>query len=263
MPGKEQMTLVSTQNQTRMKTYTLLVLTMLNAAAVWSAPGDSVAAQPAAPSPWKFTTRMHSRGLFSYGGRLVSENPVMDLGISYSAKTWGFQFFKAVDLSDRRTPINFAFALVNRPFHIGKRLTITPSAGVLLEQFESIADHGSDAVVLITTTYRFSKEIALEHSSLAGNLVLTPEFRDWVNRLRLLYSKGHLDVTLFGWHNNAAFDQSAYVTTGASIFYSRLKLDKALALQAGVTGLWMATATEEETMHHASGVFITLGLSVN
>lgn len=246
-----------------MKTLTLFVGMMLTATALWSSPKDSLVVREKTPSRWKVTARLHSRGLFSYGGRLVSANPVADLAISYAGKTWGFQFFKAADLSDRQTPINFAFGLVNRPFHVGSHLTITPSVGVMFEQYHSFADHGSDAVLLITTTYRFNKAWAIEHSSLAGNLVVTPDLRDWVNRLRLLYSHGHLDITLFGWHNNAAFDRSSYLTAGASIFYSRIKLVDAITLQAGVTGLWMATASEAETLNNASGIFASLGISIN
>jgi len=246
-----------------MKVLMFFVVAILIQDTALSSPGDSVNVVTKPASPWKITTRLHSRGFFSYGGRLVADNPVVDLYISYSRKTWGLQFFKAADLSDHHTPINFAFALINRPFHIGRRLTITPSAGMLLEQYEGLADHGSDATILITTSYRISKTLMIEHSSLAGNLVLTPELCDWVNRLRLMYSRGHLDITLFGWHNNAVFDRSAYVTTGASVFVSRLSLMEAVSMQAGITGLYMATASDEQTMKNANGVFVTLGLSLN
>lgn len=245
-----------------MKHFTLFAFSLLLLeTAMASSDPLNVVAKPA--SPWKVTTRMHSRGFFSNSGRFVADNPVVDLYVTYSGKNWGLQFFKAADLSDRHTPVNFAFALVNRPFHVGKRLTVTPSAGMLLEQYDGLADYGSDATLLITTSYRISKTLLIEHSALAGNLVLTPGLRDWVNRLRLLYSHGHLDITLFGWHNNAVFDHNSYVTTGASVFVSRLKLVETVTLQAGITGLYMATASGEQTLKNANGVYATLGLSIN
>ncbi len=263
MAAKEQKIFAAEKPIRSMKVLTLFVVSIVLHGTALASPGDSVATVAKPASPWKATARMHSRGFFSYSGRLVADNPVVDLYVTYSRKNWGVQFFKAADLSDHHTPINFAFALVNRPFHVSKRLSITPAVGMLFEQYEGLADHGTDATILITTSYRISKRLLIEHSALAGNLVLTPELCDWVNRLRLLYSRGHLDVTLFGWHNNAVFDSNSYVTTGASVFVSRLKLMEAVTLQAGITGLYMATASDAQTLKNANGVFATLGVSIN
>ncbi|MBL7865068.1 MAG: hypothetical protein JNK10_09345, partial [Cyclobacteriaceae bacterium] len=208
-------------------------------------------------------TRAHSMGLFSYGGRLVTSSPVMDINIQYDRKTWGFQLFKAMDLRDSRTPINFCLAAFNKNFHIGKKITVTPSVGVILEEYESIADHGSDAAVILTTAYKMNRHFTLEHSTLAGNLVLEPNMRDWVNRLRLLYSFGHLDVTLMGWHNNRCFDDIGYFTYGSSVFYSRAKLSPGLSINAGITGLVMAFTSNEAVLPPSNGVFLTLAVVVD
>jgi hypothetical protein len=247
-----------------MKTRTLFTFAfLLSAILVVSAPLDSTSRRERKPSPLKVTTRLHTMGLFSYGGRLVAVHPVVDVYLTYARKTWGFQFFKAVDLKDSHTPINFALAMVNKPFHIGKRLTITPSVGIALEQFESFADHGSDAAMLITTSYKVSQRVTLEHSALGANLLLEPAMRDWVNRLRLMYSNGHLDLTLLTWHNNRVFDANEYCTVGASIFYSRLRVARDLTLQAGITGLVMPYASDERTKEGAAGAFITIGCTLN
>ena len=93
--------------------------------------------------------------------------------------------------------------------------------------------------------------------------MLEPEMRDWVNRFRILYSKGHVDITLMGWHNNSVFDEVEYTTCGASIFYSRAKLSEGLMLNAGVTGLAMAHTSDEKATPSVHGVFFTLGLLVH
>ena len=173
------------------------------------------------------------------------------------------QLFKAVDLRDGRTPINFTLAVVNKNFHLGKRVTFTPSVGFLLEQFESKADHGSDAVVIVTTAFNVSPHLTLEHSTLAGNLLLEPEIKDWVNRLRLIYSINHVDITLIGWHNNAVFDSSEYITIGASIFCSRLKVSKVTSLNAGITGLYMPHTSNEIAAPVMNGAFLTIGCAIH
>jgi hypothetical protein len=201
-------------------------------------------------------------GLFSYAGRLVSHNHVVDLNITYSRRTWGIQVFKAVDLNDRHNPINFAFATVNRPFHIGSNLTITPHAGIVLEQSNSFADHSSDAAML-TTAWRLTPHVTLEHTALVASIVTEQTEGDWINRLRLLYSKGHVDVTLFAWHNNGVFDRNDYATFGVSLFMSRLPLVGKLKMQSGITALYMASASEEKTMVGANGLFLTIGIGIN
>lgn len=206
----------------------------------------------------RLITRVHSLGLFYYGGRIVSNNPVVDFNVNYDRKKWGFQIFKALDLNDSGTPINFTLAVLNKNFHFGKRLTITPSAGFILEQSRTIADHGSDAALIVVTAFKLSRVVTLEHSTLFGNLLLEPELRDWVNRLRLLYSKNHLDFILMCWHNNKVFDSAEYVTVGFSAFYSRIKLGQTVSMNVGLTGLVMPYYSDSVANPLKNGLVLTV-----
>ena len=206
----------------------------------------------------KLAVRLHSMGQFAYGGRIVSENPVADFNFNYDRKNWGFQFFKAMGLRDRSTEINFSLAVVNKNFHLGKRLTITPSAGFLLEQSKSVADHGSDVLLIVTSTYKLSKGFTVDYSTLFGNLVLEPEAKDWINRVRMIFSKKHLDLTTTIWHNNKVFDSSEYVTCAASSFLSRMKVSKTLTLSTGITGLIMPYSSNTDVYPKKNGVIFTL-----
>lgn len=207
--------------------------------------------------------RLHSMGQFAYGGRVVSDNPVVDFNFTYDRKNWGLQIFKAWDLRDLRTDINFALAVVNKNIHLGKRLTLTPSAGFILEQNKSIADHGSDVVFILTSSYKLGNGFALEHSALFGNLVLEPHEHDWVNRFRFLYSKKHLDLALLCWHNNQVLDRTEYATLGLSTFISRIKVSKVVTLNGGVTGLFMPYSNDTAEYPKRNGVVLTLGAIVD
>ncbi len=249
-------------NTVYMKALALTLSILWMAVAVQAGTDTTKIAESKKPT-WKATARIHSMGLFSYGGRLVSQNTVADFHFVYQHRTWGFQFFKAADLGNGHSPINFAMAVFNRPFHFSDKLTLTPHVGVVLEQFESLADHGSDAAAMLTLAYRLHPRVTLEHTALLANLVMEPELRDWVNRLRLLYSYQHLDVTLFAWHNNAAFDAQEYATLGLSVFLSRMKLAGPVRFQVGLTGLYLASASDESARVNANGVFATLGMSIH
>ncbi|NOT75974.1 MAG: hypothetical protein HOP08_13690 [Cyclobacteriaceae bacterium] len=208
----------------------------------------------------KLSTRLHSMGQFSYGGRIVSDNPTLDFNFTYDRKTWGLQVFKAMDLHNEPTQINFMLAVINKNFHLGRKLTITPSAGFILEQCHSMADKGSDVTLILTTGYKISKSFTIEHSTLFGNLVMEQEYKDWVNRFRILYSKNHIDMGLMAWHNNKVFDSAEYMTFGSSLFYSRVRLSPALMMNAGVTGLLMPYSNDIEDYPKKNGIIVTVGL---
>lgn len=208
----------------------------------------------------RLTTRLHSLGLFYYGGRIVSNNPVVDLTVNYDRKKWGFLIFRGVDLRDSNTPINFTLAVLNKTFHFGKRLTITPNAGFILEQSRTIADQGSDAALIVITSFKLSKFVTLEHSTLFGNLVLEPELKDWVNRFRLLYSRNHLDFTLLCWHNNKVFDSAEYMTAAFSAYYSRIKLGGAVSMNIGLTGLAMPYSSDMAANPIKNALALTLAM---
>ncbi len=206
----------------------------------------------------RLVTRLSSQGQFNYGGRIVSPNPTFDFNFNYDRKNWGIQIFKAMDLRDRTTDINFMLAVVNKSFHFGKRITMTPSVGFILEQNRTAADKGSDVAIILTTGYKLSKTITLEHSSLMGNVLLETSECDWVNRFRLLYSKKHIDLAAMVWHNNKVFDNSEYVTCGLNAFYSRVKVSQAVALSAGFTALAMPYNSNPDIIPQKSGVIFTL-----
>lgn len=211
----------------------------------------------------RLTARISSQGQFNYGGRLVSSNPVFDFNFTYDRKAWGFQLFKATDLVDRNTDINFMLAVVNKSFHVGSRLTITPMAGFILEQNHTVADKGSDVAFILTTGYKLSKTLTLEHSTLFGNIMLECSERDWVNRFRLLYSKKHLDLAAMVWYNNRVFDEAEYVTCGVNAFYSRVKVSDAVMLSAGVTLLAMPYDSDPELIPQRNGVIFTIAAIVD
>jgi hypothetical protein len=202
-------------------------------------------------------------GQFWYGGRIVTNNPTVDMNFTYDRKQWGLQVFKALDLRDHTTDINFMLAVANKNFHIGKRLTITPNVGFLFEQAHSLADEGTDVVFILNTSYKLSNHFTIDHSALFGNLVLVPSEKDWVNRFRLLYSYKHWDVSGWLWHNNNLFDNAAYVSSTLTIFYSRIKVTNRLFINVGVAGTIMPYTLNEVSYARRNGMLFTVAAIIH
>ncbi len=144
------------------------------------------------------TTRFLTKGYFSFTGRIISPNPALDFFYTYDRKRWGFVTFKAFDLYDHTTTNNFMLAMFRKNIHLGERWTITPQVGAILEQSYSFADKGSDLASIIITSYKISNTFTVDQTMIFGNLVIDTQERDMANRLRLLYSKNHWDLTLVG-----------------------------------------------------------------
>jgi hypothetical protein len=201
--------------------------------------------EPVRKTQSKSTVRLHTKGVFLYSGRLSCENPAFDINFIYNRPAWGFQFYKAVDLTDHTTANNFALATFYKNFNLTRKLTFTPYIGTFLEQYHALADHGSDVVVLAVTSYKVSPHFTAEYTTLVGNLVVEPELRDWVNRVRFLFSYKHWDVTGSFWHNNQVFDEVGYASAGLTIAYSRVKLSDNFNLSVSATELGTVASSNE------------------
>ncbi len=223
---------------------------------------DSIREKKVKNSHWRLTARLHSKGIFNFGGRIGSENPTGDINFTYDRKNWGFLFFKGQDFIDHSTFYNFSLATVYTNIRLSSRVTMTPSIGTLLEQANGVADKGSDAVFLLTTTYKINSRFSLEQMSLLGNLIIEPEARDWVNRLRLLYTYRHVDVITALWHNNSVFDHSSFWSTGLTVSYARVRIGEHAFLNTGISGLLVLQTSDETVNPKKNVVMVTVGLQV-
>ena len=245
-----------------MKLFILLgiVLNSFIAKASFITETDTVEAKKKQPSyHWRLTARLHSKGIFTYGGWVGSDNPTFDVNFTYERKSWGLLVFKGFDLYDHDTFYNFSLISVFKNFKLSKRLTFTPYVGSFLEQSNNFADSGSDLVCILITSYRLNPKMVVEYMGLFGNLVFEPE-KDWVSRFRYTYTGKHLDVVSTLWHNNQIFDHSSYWSAGLNIAYSRMHLSEHIMLSFGATGIWMMHSSDPVSNPYKNTIMFTLGV---
>lgn len=224
-------------------------------------PNDSLKrVKPDPRSHMRSTARLHTKGMFNYGGRICSDNPAFDINFIYDRKQWGFLFYKAFDLADHTSANNFTLTVLYKNFKLGNRITWTPNAGMLLEQPHGFADHGSDFTLISTTAFKINPKFTIEHTAMFGNLLVEPELRDCVNRLRLMYSSNHVDVTYMLWNNSKLFDENGYTSTGLTIAYSRIPLSDKFNLSAGVTELFIVRSSNKESVPETNRILLSLSL---
>jgi hypothetical protein len=222
-------------------------------------PGDSVKTTQSRKSNMRLTSRVHNVGLFNFSGRMASTNPALDANFNYDRKAWSAMVFTAVDLYDRRSDNNFTLALLYKRFQLGKRLSITPNVGFVIEGFgDAIGDR-----LIVITSYRLTQRLIVDNTSIIANIIEGRD-HDWVNRWRFMYAATkHVDVTFSLWHNNKIIDRADYLSTGLNVFYNRIRLSKNTLGSVGVSGLVMAETSDEIACPKKNGLMLTLAVTVD
>lgn len=216
---------------------------------------DSTGLKQKKRSNLKLNTRLNSLGFFNFSGRLCSENPAFDFTLYYDRKSWGAMTFSATDIYDQRSDNNFVLSLVYTKVKIGGRLTVTPHSGV---SFEDWGREKGDRHIIITAL-KVNPRVQVDHTMLFAN-ILARHNREWVNRIRMLYSiDEHLALIVSTWHNNKVFDEAEYFSCGLNATYNRIKISKQVTLNTGVTALVMADTNDEEMFPKKNGIVFTIG----
>jgi len=202
------------------------------------------------PAPSKthirVTTRLHTRGMFLYGGRISTDNPAFDVNFTLNRPKWGFFFYKAIDLKDHTSPNNFSLLAFYKNFKISDRLTITPHIGTFFEQAHTFADFGSDISFIAVTAFKVNPHFTVDYTVLFANLVIEPQEMDWVNRGRILFVSKYVDVTACFWHNNHVFDEQDHMS-GSLMANYKIRLSDKFNMNVGATEFVIfKTSSEEE-----------------
>jgi hypothetical protein len=208
----------------------------------------------------KSTARFHTKGLFSYGGRISADHPALDINLVYERRAYGLLIYKAMDVEDHTSSNNFSLLALYKNFKIGNRLTLTPHLGTFLEQSHKLAGHGSDVAFITTTAVKLNGHFTIDHTTLVGSLIIHPENIDWVNRIRLLFTTGHLEVTATAWHNNHVFDTADYASSAITVALSRLKLTRKLNLTLSVTDIAMLQSSHKEAVPKDNNIMASIAL---
>ncbi|HEY3429231.1 MAG TPA: hypothetical protein VGK39_01060 [Cyclobacteriaceae bacterium] len=242
--------------------HTVFFLT-LNACAQSSTEVADTTVEKEKPTPSKthikLTTRLHTRGMFLYGGRISTDNPAFDVNFTLNRPKWGFFFYKAIDIKDHTSDNNFALLALYKNFKLSERLTITPHIGLFFEQMHGVADTGSDMSVIAVTAYKISPHLTIDYTALVGNVMMEPEEMDWVNRGRLLFVSKHVDLTASYWHNNHLLDEQDHMA-GSLMANYKLRLSDAFNMSIGATEFLIFKSSDEEELPKTSRFLVTLAL---
>ena len=224
---------------------------------------DSVNSQKTLTPHYRLTARIHSLGVFAYGGMIANSNPSFDINITYNRKHYSLLFLKGLDLYDLHSSYNFTLLMANIPCRITKSIAFVPCAGFVVDQTESIIGKDSDGVIFLITTWKRPNGITFEHCGRFSNICFRTQYFDWLNRFRVSYTYHHFDMVASLWHNNNVFDRSKHTSVGISLSYNRVKVSEYVSLSTALTAIKMTACTDSEALSTASGIALTIAATLN
>jgi hypothetical protein len=222
---------------------------------------DSASVKKSVPSKThiKVTTRLHTRGMFLYGGKISTDNPAFDVNFTFNRPKWGFFYYKAIDLKDHTSDNNFSLLAFYKNFKLSDRLTITPHIAAFLEQANSVVDGGSDISFIAVTSYKLNSNFTIDYTVLLANLVIEPESMDWVNRGRVLFVSKYIDITASYWNNNHVFDEQDHMS-GSLMANYKLHFSEHFNMTLGATEFVVFKTSSEEEVPKTNRFLVTIAL---
>lgn len=206
----------------------------------------------------RITARFHSVGFFNFSGRICSNTPAVDLNLVYENKGYGVTLFSAKDLTDNHSENNFTFGIVYKRIKVTDRFSLTPNVGVVMD---GLSGTFGDRIFLIST-FKVSPKLTIDETALFANILKPEESREWVNRIRFIYSQtNHIQFVMSSWHNNSVFDSAGYLSGAFQASYNRIAISNHVYLQTAVSFFVMARSTDEVPYQEKNGLLLTVGFS--
>jgi hypothetical protein len=207
----------------------------------------------------RFSTRLHSTGFFNLSGRICSPTPAADFNFLVERKGYGISIFTVRDLYDTKSDNNFSFGIIYKRVVLSSRFSVTPNIGVVKENFGP----GFGDRIFVIAAFKATPKLTIDETSLVANVLNRGEEKEWINRIRFIYSQtNQLQFILSNWHNNTVFDDNGYFSGSFQAMYNRIRLSDHLHAQTGVLFFVMAKNTEETPKQEKSGLLFTFAISV-
>jgi hypothetical protein len=211
---------------------------------------------------YRIIPRISTKGFFAYTGLITTNNIVADIQVRIEKNNVGVLLLKAQDLTTNESNGNYGAAFIFRKMAVSRKLNVTPYLGFFAVERNSIADSGSDVAVIIENSLLLAPGLVFDNAMIFGGLAITGHY-NWTNRFRLMYSTKHITSNAFICHNNMVFDETGYLSTGASVGLVNLKVaDKvSVGLSATFVGLLYSNSTERFPI--GQDFFFTFSITFN
>jgi hypothetical protein len=163
------------------------------------------------------TAKFHSTGHSPFSGSYFNHHPNGEIGLSVKTKPISAFLNKNVDFADVHSSINYTTIGILKSFQLNKSVTLTPYIGYFFRQSHSFMDDNSDAWTCLVARVKVNRWLAIENSTLVGNLIRHYSKASVANRVNatILIWKFKLDA--YTWYTHAFNSASHFVSASLAI----------------------------------------------
>ncbi len=163
------------------------------------------------------TAKFHSTGHSPFSGSYFNHHSNGEIGLSFKTKPINAFINKNVDFADMHSSINYTTVGIFKPFQLNESVTLTPYVGYFFRQSHSFMDDNSDAWTCIVVRVAVNRWLAIENSTLVGNLIRNCSKASLANRANatMLIRKFKLDA--YAWYTHSFNKASHFVSASLAI----------------------------------------------
>ena len=163
------------------------------------------------------TAKFHSTGHSPFSGSYFNHHYNGEIGLSFKARPISAFINKNVDFADVHSSINYTTIGIYKPFQINESVTLTPYIGYFFKQAHSFMDDNSDAWTCVIVRVAVNRWLAIENSTLIGNLVRHCSKASLANRVNAAILIGKFKLDAYAWYTHSFNSPSHYVSASLAV----------------------------------------------
>ena len=212
------------------------------------------------------TAKFHSTGHSPFSGSYFNHHPNAELGLSFKTKQISAFLNKNVDFADVHSSINYTTVGFFKSFQLNESVALTPYIGYFFRQSHSFMDDNSDAWTCLVARFRISRWLAIENSTVVGNLIRHYSKASLANRVNASILIGKFKLDAYTWYTHSFNSASHFVSASLAITSPDWTITQSISARVQVAVLQQISHEKPEGCMYRGGLIsliIPIDLSNN
>jgi len=212
------------------------------------------------------TAKFHSTGHSPYSGVYLNHNANAEIGLVYKYNQIGAFINKNVDFADIHSAINFTTIGIFKSFQPSGSLRLTPYVGYFFKQSHSFMDDNSDVWTCVVVNFTINRWLALENTTLLGNLIRHHSNASLANRLNAAILIGKFKLDAYAWYTHSLKSAPHFVSSSLAITSPDWVITPSISARVQVAMMQQISNEKPEgAMRHGGlvSVIVPINLAMN
>jgi len=200
------------------------------------------------------TAKFHTTGHSPFSGAYFNHHSNGEIGLLFKTKQIGALINKNVDFADVHSAINYTTVGFFKSFQLNESVKLTPYIGYFFRQSHSFMDDNSDAWTCVVARFTVSRWLAIENSTLVGNLIRHYSKASLANRINATISIWRFKLDAYTWYTHTFNTTSHFVSASLAITSPDWTITETVSARLQVAILQQISHEKPEGCMHRGGL---------